>query len=156
MISHLVHIRRKAKGNLYRKYHQKKKLEIKPKVETLFDKQLLLREYCFGFDLCLLENGWSEITYLLTPDLSWKRACQCGIFRPLYILNFDHSGANENENSTGLAPSMTSSHVTSHVTRHSAVFLILKHTRRQMLSDDVLLSGVDSIVLLGDVNAHIR
>ena len=43
----------------------------------------------------------------------------------------------------------------SHVTLESLVFIILKHTSRQMTSDDVLISGVDSF-LLGDVNVHIR
>ena len=37
-------------------------LEIKTRVKTLFDERLLLKEYCTGFDLSLLENGSGEIT----------------------------------------------------------------------------------------------
>ena len=83
-------------------------------------------------------------------------AHQNGKFRPLYILNFVHSRASQNKDSTGLAPSMTSSHVTNHVTWETSVFIMLKHTCRQMTSDDVIISGVDSIVLLDDGHVHIK
>ena len=86
------------------------------------------QKYCTGFDLSLLENGWSEFTYLLKSDLSWTGARQNDKFRSLFILIVVHWGANYNEDSTGLAPSMTSSLVTDHVTLESSVFIMLKHT----------------------------
>ena len=39
-------------------------LEIKTKVEALLDQRLLLKNYCTGFDLLLLEKGWSDFTDL--------------------------------------------------------------------------------------------
>ena len=78
-----------------------------------------------------------------------------GKFRPLYILKFVISGANENKSSTGLAPRMTSVTWPSHVTWESSVFKMLIYTWRQMTSDDVIISGVESIVLLGDADVHI-
>ena len=64
--------------------------------------------YCTGFDLLLLGNGWGDFTDRWTSDLSWKDAPLKGKIRPLYILNFVLSGANQNRDSTGLAPRMTS------------------------------------------------
>ena len=71
----------------------------------------------------------------------WERA-KTANFCPLYILNFVLLEASQNANSTWLAPSMTSSHVTSYVTWESSVVIMLKHTWRQM----TLLSR-ESIVL---------
>ena len=103
-------------------------LEIKTKVEALLDQRLLLKNYCTGFDLLLLEKGWSDFTDLWTSDLSWKVKPQRGKFCQLYFLKFVFSGANENGSSTGLAPRMTSSHVSSHVAWESSVFIMLIHT----------------------------
>ena len=85
-----------------------KELDIIAKVKALSDYRLLLKEYCTGFDLLFLENGWSDFTVRWTSGLSWKDASLKGKFRPLYILNFVISRANENNSSTGLAPRMTS------------------------------------------------
>ena len=93
--------------------------------------------YCTGLELLLLENGWSDVTDRGTSGLSSKCAAQRGKFRPLYILNFVLSEANQNEDSTGLAPRMTSVTWPSHVTWESSVFIMLIHTWRQMTSDDV-------------------
>ena len=71
-------------------------------------KTFLTNEYCTGFEPSVLDNGWSDFTDLWTSDPSWKDAAPNGKFRPLYILNFVLSGANENEDSTRLAPRMTS------------------------------------------------
>ena len=46
----------------------------------------------------------------------------------LCILNFVHSSANQIENISGLAPSMTSSHVINHVTWESSAFMMLIET----------------------------
>ena len=100
-------------------------------------KHFLTNEYCTGFEPSVLENGWSDFTDRWTSDLSWKDAPLNGKFRPLYILNFVFSGANENRSSTGSAPRMTSVTWPSHVTWESSVIIILIHTWRQMTSDDV-------------------
>ena len=55
-------------------------------------------------------------------------ARQNGKFRPLYISKLVNSEANQNENSTGLAPSLTSSQVSNNVTLESPVFIMLKNT----------------------------
>ena len=106
----------------------KTKVRNKNKSENIIRLTITAQKYCTGCNSFLLENGRSEFAYLLTSDLNWIGARQNGKFRPLCILNFVHSGANRNENSTGLAPSMTSSHVTSQVTLESSVFIILKYT----------------------------
>ena len=77
-------------------------------------------------------NGWGDFTDRWTSDLSWKDAPPNGKVRPLYILNFVLSGANQNEDSTWLAPRMTSVTWPSHVTWESSVFIILIHKWRRM------------------------
>ena len=79
------------------------KLETKTKVRTLAPK-----EYCNWFELLLLENEGSDFTDRWTSDVSCEGAFAEGDFRPLCILNFVLLGANQNEESTGLAPRMTS------------------------------------------------
>ena len=51
---------------------------------------------------------------------------------------------------------ITSGTSTRDVTLESLLFLMLKHTWRQKTRDDVIVSGVDSVVLLDDFNVHIR
>ena len=84
----------------------------------------------------MLESGRSDFTDRWTSGLSWKGASPEGDFRPLYILNFVLSTANENRSSTGVVG--------------------IHNVNTHMTSDDVIISGVDSIVLLGDGDVHVR
>ena len=102
-LAYLVYIRGKLKLEYREKVSPEEKLERKTKVRTLPPK-----EYCNGFEMLLLQNGWSDFTDRWTSDLSCEGAFAEGDFRPLCILNFVLLGANQNEDSTRLAPRMTS------------------------------------------------
>ena len=114
-----------------------KEIVIKMKVRNENETENIIRLLLLNggaLDLICLcwKKSWSDFTCLLTSDLSWTGARQNGKLRPLQILNCVHSGANQNWNSTGLAPSMTSSHSTTHLTLESLVFIGLIYTWRQM------------------------
>ena len=147
-------MRGKIKIKLCRKCYQKEKLERQKwklySINNYCSERTAMRSIC-------LRRKKIGVNSRICWHLIWNRwTRQRGNFRPLCILNFIQSGANQKENNTGLAPSRTSIHLTSHLTWKSSVFIMVKHTWRQTTSDDVNISGVDSIVLFGDVFVHIR
>ena len=68
----------------------------------------------------------AEVNPRIFWNLIWAgcEGGQTGKFCPPYMVSLVHSSANQNENSTGLAPSMKSSHVINHVTLESSVSIL--------------------------------
>ena len=110
-----------------------KKVRVTGKSGFIINSQFLFNCTAQGFVRSLSKNDCSEVTRVLTTILSWLEKNEYwSKNRCIYVLDFVHSSANQNGNSTRLNANMTSSYVTDHVILELSVFIVLIQTWHQM------------------------